>query len=94
VGTIPYGINNRGQIVGTTVSDPAGTTGHGFLLANGVKGPFTSIDFPGAPTTLAFGINNLGQIVGVYENTAAAPGRRRSPMQPPMMMSGRAQPAR
>ena len=44
--TLPFDINNRGQIVGTMISDPAGTTRRGFLLANGVNGRFTPIDFP------------------------------------------------
>ena len=34
---------------------------HGFLLAAGVEGDFTPIDFPGAPNTVAFDINNRGQ---------------------------------
>ena len=77
--TLPFSINNRGQIVGSTASDPAGTELHGFLLARGVEGPFTPIDFPGAPSTVAFDINDRGQIVGVYENPDAAPDHRASP---------------
>ena len=46
---VPLGINNRGQIVGYSASDPAFITLRGFLLRRGVKGPFTPIDFPGAP---------------------------------------------
>ena len=69
-----------------TVSDPNGTELHGFLLAKGRSGPFTPIDFPGAPNTVAFGINNRGQIVGVDENPDAAPDRQQSPMRMPMMM--------
>jgi hypothetical protein len=30
----------------------------------GFKGPFTPIDFPGAPRTIAGGINDQGKIVG------------------------------
>ena len=61
---------------------------HGFLLAKGPSGPFTPIDFPGAPRTVAFGINDRGQIVGTYENPDAAPDDQQDPMQmpPPMMM--------
>ena len=84
----PSGINNRGQIVGYTASDLAQTELHGFLLAKGVKGPFTPIDFPGAPKTAAFDINDRGQIVGGYENPDAAPDGQQSPMRMPMMMSG------
>jgi hypothetical protein len=46
----------------------------GFLLARGARGPFTWIDFPGAPRTQVGGINDQGTIVGRYENPAAAPG--------------------
>ena len=85
----PFGINERGQIGGFTLSNPDGTEAHGFLLAQGIKGPFTPIDFPGAPGTIAFKINDRGQIVGVYDNTAASPSGKPSPMPMPMMMSRR-----
>ena len=52
----------------------------------GVKGPFTPIDFPGAPRTVAIDINDRGQIVGAYENPDATPDASESPMQMPMMM--------
>ena len=56
--TLPLGINNRGQIVGTS-SDEA--IGHGFLLQ---KDTFTTIDAPGAVlSTAAFSINDRGQIL-------------------------------
>jgi hypothetical protein len=84
--TQPSSINNRGQIVGSTVSDPAQPEFHGFLLAMGPAGPFTPIDFPGAPNTVAIGINDRGQIVGTYENPDAAPDGEQGPMQMPMMM--------
>jgi probable HAF family extracellular repeat protein len=67
-------LNNRGQIAGFTLApteeDPLAGA-RGFLLAKGVKGPFTPIDVPGAPRNLVFGLNDHGAIVGVYENTAA-----------------------
>jgi uncharacterized membrane protein len=85
----PTGIDDRGQIVGFGASDPAMTTLHGFLLAKGVEGDFSPIDFPGAPRTVAFDINDRGQIVGAYENPDAAPDRQPSPMQMPGMTSGR-----
>jgi hypothetical protein len=56
------------------------------LLRRGVEGPFTPIDFPGAPRTLAADINDRGQIVGAYENPDAAPDGQASPMPMPMMM--------
>jgi hypothetical protein len=70
------GINNRGQIVGATITGAtdADPTARGFLLARGVRGPFTPISVPGAPDTLALGLNDRGQITGVYNNPNAAPG--------------------
>ncbi|HYZ31683.1 MAG TPA: hypothetical protein VE684_05295 [Crenalkalicoccus sp.] len=53
--TVPHGINDLGEIVGSV-------GGHGFIDKHG---EFTTIDFPGATFgTEAFGINNLGQVVG------------------------------
>jgi hypothetical protein len=48
----------------------------GFLLARGARGPFTRIDFPGAPRTQVGGINDQGTIVRRYENPAATPNPR------------------
>ena len=73
VETAPTGINNRGQIVGFSVSNPAAATARGFLLARGVNGPFTPVRFPGAPSTLAIGLNDAGTITGTYNNPDAAP---------------------
>jgi probable HAF family extracellular repeat protein len=74
--TLARDLNNRGQVVGTTVApteaDPQ-SGARGFLLAKGVKGPFTPIDVPGAPRNLVFGLNDRGALVGAYENTAATP---------------------
>jgi uncharacterized membrane protein len=55
-----FGINARGDIVGTFV---AGGVQHGFLLS---KGKFTVIDFPDAQGTIARGIGPSGEIVGSY----------------------------
>jgi probable HAF family extracellular repeat protein len=50
--TVPYGINDHGQIVGwmlaLTATDPLAGA-RGFLLATGAMGPFTPIEVPGAP---------------------------------------------
>jgi probable HAF family extracellular repeat protein len=67
------GLNDRGQVVGARFNDLDLTGARGFLLAKGVKGPFTPISFPGAPRTLASGINDRGQIVGFYENPTFTP---------------------
>lgn len=58
---IPFGINNRGDIVGSQ-----GT--HGFLLSGG---RFTSIEVPGSRFTDVRGINDRGQIVGFYLSVAS-----------------------
>ena len=84
--TIPYDLNNRGQIVGytaaPTATDPLAGA-RGFLLAKGTRGPFTPIDVPGAPRTIAYGLNDAGAIVGQYENTAATPSPQPTGIQPP-----------
>ncbi len=63
-GSIAYGINNNGDIVGfyglPTLPGHA-FEGRGFL---DVGGNFTTIDFQGAPETRAQGINDFGNIVG------------------------------
>jgi probable HAF family extracellular repeat protein len=56
-----FGINSRGDVVGSFVDQNSVT--HGFLLS---KGEFTVIDFPGARGTIARGINPRGEIVGSY----------------------------
>src|SRR5262249_26291683 len=57
--THPYGINSRGQIVGTFSSQ---TGVHGFVYDSGT---FTTYDVPGAiGGTFPHGINSSGQIVG------------------------------
>jgi len=56
-----FGINERGDIVGSYV-DASGTT-HGFSLING---RFATIDFPGSILTAARGINDGGTIVGGF----------------------------
>src|SRR5712692_5301621 len=60
-GTVPVGINPRGDIVGRYI-DADGVT-HGYLLSGD---DFTSIDFPGAIDTQGWGINPRGDIVGRY----------------------------
>src|SRR5712692_5958726 len=56
--TIPSGINNAGQIVGTYID--SNFRSHGFLLDGG---SFSTIDAPDASETSAMGINNLGPVV-------------------------------
>src|SRR6185437_892631 len=67
--TIPGGINNAGQIVGSFVND---NDQHCFLKSSSV---FTSFDvLPHAGPTLATDINNAGQITGWFEDNATQHG--------------------
>jgi hypothetical protein len=68
--TVPFDINNRGQIAGTGIAyDAAGapTSVHGFLLRKGADGPVTQIDVPGAPNTAVTGLDDRGRIVGFVD---------------------------
>jgi uncharacterized membrane protein len=75
--TLPLGINDRGQAVGSWVGADAavnpvtGETGptHGFVWKNG---RYTKFDVPGATTTAPYEINNRGQIVGNYTDAGGA----------------------
>jgi uncharacterized membrane protein len=58
--TVPFGVNNRGVIVGKYTT--ADGVDHGFR--RDARGPFTTFTIPGAQVTLAYGINDQGQIVG------------------------------
>jgi probable HAF family extracellular repeat protein len=78
--TFPFDINDRGQIVVSAVTptpDDQLAGARGFVLRDGVDGPFTEIAFPGAPRTLATAIDDRGRIVGLYENPNAAPAAER-----------------
>ena len=61
VGTIPLGINNRGQVTGFYADDSG--TWHGFLRDHK---SISTFDVPGADLTKPFGINDEGDIVGCY----------------------------
>jgi uncharacterized membrane protein len=64
-GILPFGINDRRQIVGEYIDDR--NVPHGFLLDQ--HGRFTRLDVPDAKATNAAKINNQGQIVGAYSDT-------------------------
>ena len=59
-GTTAFGINDAGQIVGSSGD-------HGFLLSGGT---YTALNDPLGFDTTAFGINASGQIVGSYQADA------------------------
>jgi probable HAF family extracellular repeat protein len=80
--TIPFGINDTGQIVGYTADDLDQTGARGFLLAEGVDGPFTPINFPGAPKSVALGISDRGDVVGLHENPDPTPSSQATGGQP------------
>jgi probable HAF family extracellular repeat protein len=77
-GTFPFGIDDRGQIVGLSVL--TATTGSGFL--RDARGRFTAINRPGAAVTAPFDINNRGQIVGVAPIADATPSPQRTSTPP------------
>ena len=60
VQTVPFGINNRGVIVGKFTT--ADGVDHGFR--RDARGRFTTIDVPGAAATQLTKINDRGQIAG------------------------------
>jgi uncharacterized membrane protein len=62
-GTVAFGINDIGEVVGTYVAK-SDERNHGFLRSK--NGDFTTIDVSGAILTVAQGINNAGTIVGIY----------------------------
>ena len=65
-GTLPTGINNRGQVVGVYMElNDALLNTLAFVLEDGV---FTTIDAPDATVgTLVLDINDGGQLAGVYD---------------------------
>lgn len=62
MGAIAYGINNRGQIVGSIFLNPGGPTRYGALWQNGVLTNLGTL--PGDLSAIATGINDQGQVVG------------------------------
>ena len=70
--TLPSGMNERGQIIGTfAYPSPYLSDEHGFLYKDGAV---TLIDFPGATFTSPNGMNNKGDIVGSYADGAGLHG--------------------
>jgi probable HAF family extracellular repeat protein len=64
--TVPFGINNRGQVVGQY--EDAVRNGHGFVVD---QGAVTTIDAPDATGgTFVFEVNEQGQLAGAYDLVA------------------------
>jgi probable HAF family extracellular repeat protein len=80
LGTVAFGINDTGAVVGDyVVNGDVDTDGnanhrHGFLRSS--SGVFTTFDVPvpGADITIGEGINNAGAIVGVYVDNSGLHG--------------------
>ena len=67
VATDPFGVNNRGSVVGSFV-DGTGVI-HGWLRRSGT---YRQIDVPGALDSVPFGINDREQIVGGWDTAPNA----------------------
>jgi hypothetical protein len=67
--TIPWGINQSGDIAGLYTTADKAT--HGFLKS---RGQYVSVDFPGAALTDAFGISPRGDVIGDYAATLTGSG--------------------
>lgn len=68
-GTIGYGINNNGVVVGSACNCPgtsSGTVEQGFILQNG---SYTFFSYPGATNTIARSITASGLVTG-YDNVS------------------------
>jgi uncharacterized membrane protein len=64
-GTVAFGINDIGEVVGDYVDASRGIR-HGFLRSSdGLN--YTTLDVPGAVLTVGEEINNAGTIVGAYQ---------------------------
>src|SRR5207253_7386747 len=78
---VPFGPNERGEVVGeaeTLISNPFGETfcsGAGLVCAPFVwrNGVITRLPTLGGPTGVASDVNNRGQITGTAENTTPEP---------------------
>ena len=64
---LAYGINDKGQIVGSYTSG-ANDANHGFVYSDG---NYMTVEPPSATMSFAEGINNAGQIVGWYEDSSS-----------------------
>jgi hypothetical protein len=68
--TVPSGINNRGEIVGTYNSVTPGLYSQGFVFERGILSHLDTPPSSIANGTLVNGINDRGQIVGCVDGNA------------------------
>jgi uncharacterized membrane protein len=61
--TIPWAVNERGDVVGNALSCAAGVQDSAFLYRQGV---YSAIDVPGAAITIPTDINDRGSVVGYF----------------------------
>ncbi len=63
VSTIPWGVNERGDVVGNGISCTGTSEDFAFLYRDGA---YTAIDVPGAAITIPTDINERGVVIGYY----------------------------
>jgi probable HAF family extracellular repeat protein len=77
--TLPFGINERGQIAGygAEPGEALVASARSFVLRQGAEGPFTPVRFPNAPLTVATKINDAGTVAGTYARNPLSVNPRR-----------------
>src|SRR2546425_4435210 len=71
VHTLPTGINDLGEVVGTS-ADAAGSSYHGFLRSTDGSLTLVDVPFTGAANTIPYDLDEIGVVVGEYEDAAGA----------------------
>jgi probable HAF family extracellular repeat protein len=69
--SVAFGINNRGQVVGSSTAASGEFRDHAFVWENGKMTDLGTL--PGAGDSVAFDINDRGQVVG-WSTLASDPG--------------------
>jgi uncharacterized membrane protein len=68
--TFAQGINDSGEVVGYSYTNPAFVGVNGFVYMNGIV---SALNVSGQFGTVAYGVNNAGQVVGYYYGSAFGP---------------------
>ena len=66
-GTVAYGINDAGQIVGTYVDSTNATRGFNYSRSSNT---FSPVNVPTSSATMPGGINNNGEVSGTWEDSS------------------------